>query len=63
MRRGTTKRATFWLYFLNDSGQGLLEYALIILFVALIAYTALITLGRRVNSNLYAPIVNAVNGT
>jgi hypothetical protein len=62
MRRGTTKRAIFWLYLLNDSGQGLMEYAFIILFVALVAYTALITLGRRINNNLYTPIVNAVNG-
>jgi len=63
MRRGTTKRATIWSYLLDDSGQGLLEYALIIAFVALAAYAALATFGKRTNNNLYAPIVNAVNGT
>jgi len=36
----------------DDSGQGLVEYALIISLIALVAFSALIFLGQRNNNSL-----------
>jgi pilus assembly protein Flp/PilA len=37
---------------LDDSGQGLVEYALIIALISIVAIAALTTLGRKMNNTL-----------
>jgi pilus assembly protein Flp/PilA len=41
-----------WKLLADDSGQGLLEYALILAFIAVIAVAALQTLGKNNNNSL-----------
>ena len=45
-------------FFVDDAGQGLVEYALIIALVALIAITALRTLGRKATNTLNSAASN-----
>ncbi|HBG07414.1 MAG: hypothetical protein A2075_00955 [Geobacteraceae bacterium GWC2_58_44] len=44
----------------NPAGQGLIEYSLILLLVALVIVVALRELGTTVNSTLYEPVNSAV---
>ena len=46
------------LFFVDDAGQGLVEYALIIALVALIAIAALRTLGRKATNTLNSAASN-----
>ena len=50
--------ASVKLFAFDDTGQGLLEYALIILLVALVAIGGLRFFGSTVNNSLVAPAVN-----
>ncbi len=46
------------LHFRPEEGQGLVEYALLVLFVALIVLIALTVFGQTI-SNLYSQIVSS----
>jgi pilus assembly protein Flp/PilA len=46
----------------RQSGQGMVEYALILALVALIVVVAVLTTGRQV-INLYSDIVGTMHGT
>jgi pilus assembly protein Flp/PilA len=46
----------------GETGQGLVEYALIILLIALVVIIILGLLGNRIAMNLYSRIVQAVPG-
>jgi Flp pilus assembly pilin Flp len=41
----------------DDAGQGLVEYCLVIALVAIVAHSALVVMGRKVNNTL----TNAAN--
>jgi Flp pilus assembly pilin Flp len=47
----------------DDSGQGAIEYGLIIVLVTAVAFVGLRLLGAHANNTLYAPTINALNGT
>jgi Flp pilus assembly pilin Flp len=47
----------------DDSGQGSLEYGLIIVLVTAVAFVALRSLGGHANNSLYAPTISAFNST
>lgn len=44
----------------GPSGQGLVEYSLILLLVTLVIFLVLKELGQTVNTHLYEPVNNAV---
>jgi len=44
----------------DEEGQGMLEYALIISFVALVVFAALTIFGTRI-ANVYNSVANSVN--
>lgn len=46
----------------NARGQGLVDYALILLLVTLVVLATVKSLGETVRSNMYEPINNAVEG-
>ena len=46
----------------SETGQGLVEYALIILLIALVVIIILALLGTRIAMNLYSVIVEAIPG-
>lgn len=46
-------------FFADDSGQGLVEYALIIALVAIVAIAAMRTLGTKVSNTLSNAAANA----
>ncbi len=45
----------------DEHGQGLVEYALVIALVALVAVASLRYFGTRTNNQLYGSISNAMN--
>ena len=47
----------------DDSGQGSIEYGLIIVLVTAVAFVGLRLLGGKANNTLYNPTVNALSGT
>jgi Flp pilus assembly pilin Flp len=47
----------------DDSGQGVLEYTLIICFVTVVVLVSLRVFGAKTNNTLYEPTVNALNNT
>ena len=49
--------ARFWT---DESGQGLVEYALILVLIAIVVIIALTTLGQKTN-NVFTNISNAIN--
>ena len=51
----TLKR--FWT---EESGQGLVEYALILFLIAIVVIVALTTLGKKTN-NVFTNVSNAIN--
>ena len=44
----------------DESGQGLVEYALILFLIAIVVIVALTTLGKKTN-NVFTNISNAIN--
>lgn len=51
------------LFLRDDTGQGSIEYGLIIVLVTAVAFVGLRLLGANANNTLYEPTVNALNGT
>jgi Flp pilus assembly pilin Flp len=50
-KRGAALKTSLYSLCIDDTGQGLVEYALIISFIALIAFGAMVYLGKKdVNS-------------
>jgi Flp pilus assembly pilin Flp len=47
----------------DDSGQGSIEYGLIIVLVTAAAFIGLRSLGGKANNTLYAPTISAFNNT
>lgn len=44
----------------NEKGQGLVEYALILVLIAIVVILALTTLGQKTN-NVFSTVGNAIN--
>jgi Flp pilus assembly pilin Flp len=51
----------FFAMLFDEHGQGLVEYALVIALVALVAVASLRYFGTRTNNQLYGSISNAMN--
>ncbi len=49
------------MYLFNEEGQGLVEYALILVFVALIVYAILFMLGPQIG-NIFSRVTSGVAG-
>lgn len=50
------------LFVPQEKGQGLVEYALIIVLVVLVVIIVLALVGTRITQNLYSKIVSALPG-
>jgi Flp pilus assembly pilin Flp len=50
------------LFIPNEEGQGLVEYALIIVLVVLVVIFVLSVLGQTIFANLYSKIVSSLPG-
>lgn len=60
MEAGKRSHSEIALPLRKNSGQGLLEYALLLLLVTMVIIATLRALGGTVDSHLYQPINNAV---
>ena len=49
------------MYLINEEGQGLVEYALILVFVALVVFAILFVLGPQIG-NLFSRVTHSVPG-
>jgi Flp pilus assembly pilin Flp len=55
------KRPSFlYLPILNDSGQGLIEYSMLLMLVAMVVLAALLALGTTLDSGLYKEACSAI---
>jgi pilus assembly protein Flp/PilA len=50
------------LFVPNEKGQGLIEYAFIIILIALVVIIILALVGTRIAQNLYSHIISALPG-
>ena len=48
-------------FFIDENGQGMVEYALIIALISIIAIVALFFLGRSIKSTYFAPVESGLN--
>jgi pilus assembly protein Flp/PilA len=48
-------------YLLDENGQGVVEYALIVALISIVAIVALVMLARVINDNYYNKVANALN--
>lgn len=49
-------------FFAREEGQGLVEYALILMFMVLIIIGALTVLGLQISGSLYDEIISSIEG-
>jgi pilus assembly protein Flp/PilA len=62
IHKATRKEVAAMLFVPTEKGQGLVEYALIIILVALVVIIVLALVGTRITQNLYSKIVSALPG-
>jgi pilus assembly protein Flp/PilA len=56
------KEVAAMLFVPTEEGQGMVEYALIIIIVVLVVIIVLALLGTRINQSLYSKILSALPG-